>query len=199
MTNVTGDPFSSLAQTDGASERLPIFVVTDHAIASRWLLALFADPYFHVTLATSFTDAKTRMLERQPALIVTTVQLGEYNGLGLVLRARSRNPQVRAVILSRVPDPALQTEAEELGATFVSLPVEQRELRAAILRTLFRQDPASVPAPIRAPFERRQIPTTALPASAPITAAAAERARREALFPIATPVLLHLDAPTASA
>jgi DNA-binding response OmpR family regulator len=178
---------------------MTVFVVTDHPIASRWLVPLFGDPYFHVTLATSFTDAKTRMLEREPALIVTTVQLGEYNGLGLVLRARSRNPQVRAVILSRVPDPSLQTEAESLGATFVSLPVEQRELRAAVLRTLFRQDPVSVPEPIRAPFERRRIPATVLPASAPITAAAAERARREALFPIATPVLLHLDAPTASA
>lgn len=188
-----------MAQTDSTSERLPIFVVTDHAIASRWLLALFGDPYFHVTLATSFTDAKTRMLERQPALIVTTIQLGEYNGLGLVLRARSRNPQVRAVLLSRVPDPVLQAEAEKLGATFVSLPVEQRELRAAIIRTLFQQDPASIPNPIRAPFERRSIPITALPTSTPMTAATAERIRREALFPIATPVMLHLDAPRARA
>jgi DNA-binding response OmpR family regulator len=188
-----------MAQTDGASERLPIFVVTDDAIASRWLVALFGDPYFHVTLATSFTDAKTRMLERQPALIVTTIQLGEYNGLGLVLRARSRNPEVRAVVLSRAPDPVLQNDAEKLGATFVSLPVQQSELRAAIIRTLFRPEPANIPDPIRAPFERRRIPLTTLLASAPLTPAEAERLRREALFPIATPLMLHLGARSAEA
>ena len=182
-----------MAQTDGAAERLQIFVVTDQGLASRWLLDLFADEYFQVTLATSFADAKTRMLERSPALIVTTVQLGEYNGLGLVLRAKSHNPQVRAVVLSRVPDLGLQGEAETLGATFVSLPVEQRELRAAIIRTLFGPNP-NVGAPIRAPFERRRTLITALPPSTPTTAAEAERVRREALFPIATPVLLHLDA-----
>jgi DNA-binding response OmpR family regulator len=175
--------------------RSQVFVVTDHAIASRWLLSLFSDPSFNVTLATSFAEAKSLLLDRPPAMIVAAVQLGEYNGLGLVLRAKSANPQVRAVVLSRAPDPVLQADAETLGATFVSLPIEVRELRAAIIRTLFRENVTAAVDPIRAPFERRRAGMAAPHQVA--TEAAPARLGRDGLFPIPMPAMLHFDLPRA--
>jgi len=186
-----GHPFGALPKDDNALDRLPVFVVTDHTTASRWLLALFSDPSFHVTLATSFTEAKARLIEQKPALIVAAVQLGEFNGLGLVLRAKASNPALRAVVLSRVPDPVLQSDAESLGATFVTLPIAHRELRAAIIRTLF-QPAVTTAGPIRAPFERRR---NELPTPAVLPPAAIDRQRREALFPIPMPAMVHFDAP----
>jgi DNA-binding response OmpR family regulator len=177
------------------SERLPVFVVTDHPVASRWLLSLFSDPYFRVTLATSFNEAKRLLLEHKPELIVAAVQLGEFNGLGLVLRAQVHNPNVRAVVLSRVADRVLQADAESIGATFVTLPIEHRELRAAIIRTLFRQEQIGAPSPIRAPYERRRGQASPPAADAQLTVAAAERQRREALFPIPPPAMIHLNGP----
>lgn len=187
------NPFGQLPSTGTASDRVPVFVVTDHTLASRWLLSLFSDPSFHVTLAPSFGEAKLRLAEQRPALIVAAVQLGEFNGLGLVLRAKASNPDLRAVVLSRAPDPVLQADAEGLGATFVTLPIEHRELRAAIIRTLF-QPAVSATTPIRAPFERRRAGITTPPPAALSAADAAERQRREALFPFPMPAVVHFDA-----
>lgn len=187
--------FGLMPNAGGPSERLPVFVVTDHGSASRWLLSLFSDPYFQVTLATSFNEAKKLLLQRQPELIIAAVQLGEYNGLGLVLRAQSHNPHVRAVVLSGVADPVLQADAESIGATFVTLPIEHRELRAAIIRTLFRQEQAGRTIPIRAPYERRSGLAMPLPAPSAITVEQSERQRREALFPIPPPAMIHFDMP----
>lgn len=189
-----GNALGVLPQRESPSERAPVLVVTDHPTASRWLLRLFGDPYFHLTVATSFTEAKNHLRERKPALLIAAIQLGEFNGLGLVLRAKAVNPELRAVVLSRVADPGLQSDAEDLGATFVSLPIEHLELRAAIIRTLFQQ---AIPiAPIRAPFERRHRDITApLPLSN--TAGAVERQRREALFPVPPPAMVQFDWPRA--
>jgi len=190
------DTFGLMPKIRGVPTRSHVFVVTDHAIASRWLLSLFSDPFFKVTLATSFAEAKSLLLDRQPAMIVAAVQLGEYNGLGLVLRAKSANPQVRAVVLSRAADPVLQADAEALGATFVSLPIELRELRAAIIRTLFRENVTAVVDPIRAPFERRRTGIAAPPHVAMETAPA--RLGRDGLFPVPMmPAMVHFDAPRA--
>lgn len=183
-------PFGVLPKNGNASNLVPVFVVTDHTMASRWLLSLFSDPCFHVTLATSFAEAKVRLIEQQPALMVAAIQLGEYNGLGLVLRAKASNPHLRAVVLARVPDPVLQADAEGLGATFVTLPIEQRELRAAIIRTLFQP---VITSPIRAPFERRRADIAATPPPS-LAEGALERQRREALFPVALPAMVHFGA-----
>lgn len=180
-----------------APGRIPVFVVTDHSIASRWLLALFSDQTFHVTLATSYAEAKQRLIEQQPTLIIAAVQLGEYNGLGLVLRAKAADPGVRAVVLSRVPDPVLQADAESVGATFVTMPIEHRELRAAIIRTLF-QPAATSPAPIRPPFERRQPEIAAAP-PASMNGPFVERHKREALFPFPLPAVVHFGSASADA
>jgi DNA-binding response OmpR family regulator len=185
-----GDPFGLLPQNP--ADRLPVLVVTDHPTASRWLLLLFADTYFHVTLATSFAEAKNLLSDRKPALLVSAVQLGEFNGLGLVLRAKAANPELRAVVLSRVADPVLQADAEKLGATFVSLPIEQLELRAAIIRTLFQPAISGV-APIRAPFERRRLGSADPEGS--MSFGAVERHRRDALFPPPSAVMVNFDGP----
>ena len=189
------DALRVMPKLRGVPARLPVFVVTDHETASRRLLSLFSDPFFYVTLATSFVEAKELLRDRQPAMIVAAIQLGEYNGLGLVLRAKSTNPQVRAVVLSREADPVLQADAETLGATFVSLPIDLRELRAAIIRTFFREDATAVVDPIRAPFERR----AAISTLSQVEAAAPARPRRDALFPIPMPSVVHFDIARAGA
>jgi PleD family two-component response regulator len=108
---------------------------------------------FRVTAADSFAQAKGVIASRPPALLVTAVRLGAYNGLHLVLRAKSARPDVAAIVISAVDDPVLQADAEAMGATFMVTPVEEKDLIAAVLQTIFRSD-ASV-GPIRPPFERR--------------------------------------------
>jgi DNA-binding NtrC family response regulator len=102
------------------------------------LVSALTEAGFQVTAAGTFLQARTLLDARPPALLMTAVRLGLYNGLHLVLRGTAVKPDLAAVVTSTVADPVLQREAEALGATFVVTPVEQKDLVAAVLRTLFR-------------------------------------------------------------
>jgi DNA-binding response OmpR family regulator len=106
---------------------------------------------FHVTVADNFHEALER-LRIPPALLIADIRLGEYNGLHLVLRGKAVKRDLAAIVTSGVADSVLQSEAEQLGATFILKPASTEEFRAAICRTLLRTSSE----PIRPPFERRQ-------------------------------------------
>jgi two-component system response regulator RegA len=112
---------------------------------------------FHVTVAETFAKANHHLSGHPPTVLVTEIRLGEYNGLQLVLRGKSLRPEMAAVVLSTVPDPVLQHDAEAMGATFVLKPVDDRELAAAVFRTIFQVTHGGVAlTPIRPPYERRR-------------------------------------------
>lgn len=115
-----------------------------------------AESGFEVTIAETFLQAKERLSARSPAVLITEVRLSEYNGLHLVVRGRSLRPALAALVMSPVPDPVLQADAEALGATFLVKPVVDRDLVAAVFRTLFQsRDTSWSPSRIAPPFERR--------------------------------------------
>jgi DNA-binding response OmpR family regulator len=113
---------------------------------------------FTVATADNFRDAKALLVANPPALLLTEIRLGPYNGLQLALRGRSAKPEMTIVLASGFPDPVLQRDVEQLGATFVLKPVTAQELIAAVYRTALRQpNPDGTFAPVRPPFERRQV------------------------------------------
>jgi DNA-binding response OmpR family regulator len=114
--------------------------------------------HFQVTLAESFVKAKERIGSRPPDVLITDIRLGEYNGLHLVLRATALRARTAAIVLSSSMDEVLRADAEAMGATFMVKPVSERDLAAAVFRTLSRQRGAQRPTePIRPPFERRSV------------------------------------------
>jgi len=108
---------------------------------------------FEVTLVERFDAARARLVSNPPAVLLTAIKLGEFNGLHLVLAAKIADPRIAAIVTIEAPDPVLEKEAEQLGATFLVQPTSVRELLAAVLRTYLRS-PADT-TPIRPPFERR--------------------------------------------
>jgi len=105
------------------------------------------------TVAESFVRAKSRMTRRPPALLITELRLGEFNGLHLVLHGKALRPTMTALVLSDTPDAVLQAEAECMGATFAVQPLSKRDLLAILFRSLGASEKSD---PIRPPFERRQ-------------------------------------------
>jgi DNA-binding response OmpR family regulator len=106
-----------------------------------------------ITVAESFQEAKHAM-RVPPLLLIAEVRLGEFNGLHLVLRGRASRPAMAAIVTSETDDPVIRTEAEAMTATFVPKPTTPEEWRAAIARTLLRDQNRPFE-PIRPPFERR--------------------------------------------
>jgi DNA-binding NtrC family response regulator len=140
---------------DQSTDPFSVFVVGHRLASALSIVSFFATSGVRVTVASSYTDAKSRLTDRPINLLITELQLGEYNGLGLVLRLQSLWPAARAIVVSRTADPVLQADAEKLGATFARMPLDDGELRAAALRTIFQAADVA-PRPIRAPFERRR-------------------------------------------
>jgi len=128
-------------------------VVEPSAADAVWMALVLSELGFSVTVSDTFQDARAQ-LTVPPALLVTELRLGEYNGLHLVLRGKSAHPDLAAIVTSRIDDPVLYVEAEQLGATYVLKNIGAPAFRAAVLRTVFRSNPPE--GSIRPPFERRK-------------------------------------------
>lgn len=106
---------------------------------------------FHVTTTETFAQARAWLSIAQPSVLITTVRLGSYNGLHLVLRGSATDPALAALVTSPTEDAVLRADAEAMGATFLVKPVSEADLLAALLRTVYQRDRR----PIQPPFERR--------------------------------------------
>ena len=134
---------------------LPALVIDPDPADLFFVISALTLGGFHVTVADSFHEASAILGSRPPAVMVTEVRLGEYNGLHLLLKGRSARPNMAVVVTSRWVDQMLVSEAEAMGGTFVSKPTSKEELLAAVFRTLFRPIGEAGGRPIRPPFERR--------------------------------------------
>ena len=94
------------------------------AVLFPWLVSLGCD----VTVVTAFAAAKAQ-LDSDPALLISEIRLRDYNGLHLAFRAQARH--IPTVLLGD-PDPVLQREAEQLGATYLPHQFDRERLLPVI-------------------------------------------------------------------
>ena len=79
-----------------------------------------------------FEHARTLLSSLGPDLLITRIQLDDFNGLHLVWRQRMTHPDRPAIVMSTYPDVVLESEARELRCPFLVAPVERDELLAAV-------------------------------------------------------------------
>jgi two-component system, response regulator RegA len=108
-----------------------LIVDTDARIVRGFAQSLRAVGY-KVFEATSFEDGKRLWLEHLPAVLVVDVRLGQFNGLQLVMRARSDRPLVKAIVTSPFADPVLEAETQRFGGTFMIKPVSSPQIVFAV-------------------------------------------------------------------
>lgn len=128
-------------------------IVEPHSNDVLLLIPILTILGFQITTAQTFQEAKD-LLRRSQRLLITEVRLGAFNGLHLVLRGHSLDPEMAAIVMSEIDDPVLRAEAEAMGATFLVKPLTSVETQAAVMRTVFRK-PGVAFEPVRPPFERR--------------------------------------------
>lgn len=88
--------------------------------------------HFATTVST-FQEAKQRLVLAPPDLLVTTVKLGAYNGIQLVLRATAG---IKSLVIDDVYDPVLEREATSAGAVYLVRPIDDGSLVAVVERLL---------------------------------------------------------------
>ena len=98
------------------SRRHHVVIVAQNPALATALLSWLGSAGYELAIVTTFAAAKA-LLETKPALIISELKLGEYNGLHLALKARAAG--IPAIIVGP-HDPVLQKDADELGATYLT-------------------------------------------------------------------------------
>jgi DNA-binding NtrC family response regulator len=98
------------------------------------------DAGHEVTLAGSFHDGAALLSSNSPDLLITEVQLGEFNGLHLVLRHRTKHPGLRAIAVNPFYDSVLAYEAANCGATYVTGSIEDPDLAGLVANLLIESN-----------------------------------------------------------
>ena len=93
-----------------------VVIVAQNPALATALLSWLGSAGYELAIVTTFAAAKA-LLETKPALLISELKLGEYNGLHLALKARAVN--IPTLIVGP-HDPVLQRDADELGATYLS-------------------------------------------------------------------------------
>jgi len=98
------------------------------------LVSLLRAEGYRVAAAAGFEEAKHHLASEPPDLLITSLRLGPYNGLHLVLRSRVDHPGMAALVTTRFPDPVLEAEAHRQRASFVVTPLSDRDFLDAVTR-----------------------------------------------------------------
>lgn len=109
-----------------------ILVVDDDRQVLRYLTEILQDAGYDTLTCSRFQDAKALLGTTRPALLLTDIRLGAFNGLQLAFFARDHHPGLPVVVLTGYEDPTLRQEAVRSGAAFLVKPVT----RAALLETI---------------------------------------------------------------
>lgn len=98
-------------------------------------MELLRDAGYDVTGAATFEKGRDA-LKAGPALLIVDVRLGAYNGLQLIIRARSDRPDIPIILVTGYADAAVRSAADLWGATYLEKPVEPARLVAAVADAL---------------------------------------------------------------
>jgi DNA-binding NtrC family response regulator len=77
---------------------------------------------YSVIAAHGFTEGRAA-LARRPAGLVTALQLGEYNGLQLVIAGRAVDPGLAAVVVDAGYEAGREVDAKSVRAAYIVEPV----------------------------------------------------------------------------
>jgi len=121
-----------------------ILVVEDDRDTLDGWVELLRRAGYRATGAATFEEGR-RALQSPPDLLITDIRLGAYNGLQLVVNARSAYPHLPIIVLTGYHDVVLQSETERLDAVYMRKPVGGEQMLASIAQALEAPAPHSHP------------------------------------------------------
>jgi CheY-like chemotaxis protein len=126
-------------------EKGPAVLVVDSSVdAQLEVMGLLIGRGYQVTGATSFEEAKLLLATKAPDLLITELRLGAFNGLQLVMCARSRH-FIPAIVVTAFHDPVLEVEAQLQHAGYFARPLEPATFLTMVERLLGGFVPAARP------------------------------------------------------
>jgi DNA-binding response OmpR family regulator len=126
------------------SRRHHVVIVAQNPALATTLLSWLGTAGYELAIVTTFTAAKA-LLETKPALVISELKLGEYNGLHLALKARAVG--IPAIIVGP-QDSVLQRDAGDLGATYLTTVLRRSQVLDLVAERVGGDSPVPVDLPI---------------------------------------------------
>jgi DNA-binding response OmpR family regulator len=109
-----------------------VVIVAQNPALATALLSWLGSAGYELAIVTTFQAAKA-LLETEPAMVISEVKLGEYNGLHLALKARFAG--IPAIVIGP-HDPVLEKDAAELGAAYLTSVLRRRQVLEVVAERL---------------------------------------------------------------
>jgi CheY-like chemotaxis protein len=109
-----------------------ILVVDDNLPSIADLVDELESSGLTTVTADGFDEALKVLADIEPELLITSLRLGPYNGLHLIMRTRALYPNAAAILIGP-PDPMATRDAMALGAAAY---VTSREPKAIVIEAL---------------------------------------------------------------
>lgn len=111
------------AQAQVSDEKsISVLVVDSHAAELASTVALLKSAGYKVSRALGFEEGRRSLDSLRPKVLITSVRLGAYNGLHLIVRSRALCPTTSSILTHNVFDPVLELDARKEDAAFLVRP-----------------------------------------------------------------------------
>ncbi len=114
-----------------------ILVVDDEASLAEFLSLLFVGQGYDVTTAGSLAEARSRLADRAPDLVLCDILMPDGNGLELLREIKAVDPRVSVVMMTAYTSTKSALDAMKAGAyDYVSKPFDVEELKLLVQKAL---------------------------------------------------------------
>lgn len=114
-----------------------VLIVDVDAAVRRQIMSWMAEEGYAVEAVGSFAEARRIIMSHaRPDVLVTSTRLGPFNGLHLIITARTSIPAIRSVIVAPPHDGQVRRQAREFEAQVVAEPFTREALLDAVARAL---------------------------------------------------------------
>jgi DNA-binding response OmpR family regulator len=156
-----------LVETDRATATVAEHVLTNAGYRVAWV--------------DSFADAIRQSTADCPDVMITALRLGPFNGLHLVLRCRTSDPEMPAIIIGEPSD--LTADIARYGAHALPRPIDPTSLLNLVSHLLAGRIPHDPTSARRWPRKRAELPATVLSGAARVVELSYGGVRLELLRP----------------
>ena len=113
-----------------------ILVVSTDGVGLNALLDVFGSAGYCASGAASFEEARAKLADSAPDLVIADERLGAFNGLHVIMTARAEHPGVSAIVTTRVKNRGLEADARSLDVQCMVAPRNAAEWLAPVSRML---------------------------------------------------------------
>jgi DNA-binding response OmpR family regulator len=109
-----------------------ILVVTTDDAGLTAMLGVLASAGYSASGATTFEEAQQRLASESPDVVIADERLGAFNGLHVLLTARSEHPYADLIVTTPSRNRGLEADARSLNVHCVVKPRDHAEWVAPI-------------------------------------------------------------------